>query len=90
MVLRLLGVLALAAPVALGILFASSPDLAAEWIDEVSRSVIAAVAAATIAVALTGATIYLLVRIRFGRLVKAAERIVRRCGHCWVGSLRAH
>jgi diguanylate cyclase (GGDEF)-like protein len=74
-VMRLLGVLALAAPVALGILFVSEPRLAAEWIDEVSRSVIAAVAAATIAVALTGASIYLLVRIRFGRLVKAAERI---------------
>jgi diguanylate cyclase (GGDEF)-like protein len=73
--MRLLGVLALAAPVALGILFVSEPRLAAEWIDEVSRSVIAAVAAATIAVALTAASIYLLVRIRFGRLVKAAERI---------------
>ncbi len=73
--MRLLGVLALAAPVALGILFASAPDLAAEWIDEVSRSVIAAVAAATIAVALTAASIYLLMRYRFGRLVKAAERI---------------
>ena len=73
--MRLLGVLALAAPVALGILFISEPRLASEWIDEVSRSVIAAVAAATIAVALTAATVYLLVRIRFGRLVKAAERI---------------
>jgi diguanylate cyclase (GGDEF)-like protein len=73
--MRLLGVLALAAPVALGILFVSAPDMAAEWIDEVSRSIIAAVAAATIAVALTAGSIYLLLRIRFGRLVKAAEKI---------------
>ncbi len=73
--MRLLGVLALAAPVALGILFVSQPALAAEWIDEVSRSVIAAIAAATIAVALTTACVYLMVRWRFGRLVKAAERL---------------
>ncbi len=73
--MRLLGILALAAPVALGILFLSEPRLTAEWIDEVSRSVIAAVAAATVAVALTAGTVYLLVRIRFRRLVKAAERI---------------
>ncbi len=73
--MRLLGILALAAPVALGILFLSEPRLTAEWIDEVSRSVIAAVAAATVAVALTAGTVYLLVRIRFNRLVKAAERI---------------
>ncbi len=74
-VMRLLGILALAAPVALGILFVSEPTLASEWVNEVSRSVIAAIAAATIAVALTAASIYLLVRIRFNRLVKAAERM---------------
>ena len=73
--MRLLGVLALAAPVALGILFVSQPALAAAWIDEVSRSVIAAIAAATIAVALTTTSVYLMVRWRFGRLVKAAERL---------------
>jgi diguanylate cyclase (GGDEF)-like protein len=75
MVLRLLGVLALAAPVALGILFISNPELATEWSNEVSRSVIAAIAAATIGVSLTAGVTYLLLRIRFGRLVKAAERI---------------
>ena len=41
----------------------------------VSRSVIAAVAAATIGVSLTAGSLYLLMRIRLGRLVKAAERI---------------
>ena len=75
MVMRLLGVLALAAAVALGILILSVPQVAAEWTNELSRSVIAAVAAATIGVSLTAGVTYLLLRIRFGRLVKAAERI---------------
>jgi diguanylate cyclase (GGDEF)-like protein len=75
MVMRLFGVLALAAPVALGILFVSVPEVATEWMNEVSRSVIAAIAAATIGVSLTAGVTYLLLRIRFGRLVKAAERI---------------
>ncbi len=73
--MRLFGVLALAAAVALGILILSVPQVAAEWTNEASRSVIAAVAAATIGVSLTAGATYLLLRIRFGRLVKAAERI---------------
>ena len=73
--MRLLGVLALAAPVALGILLVAVPEVAASWVDTVSRSVIAAVAAATIGVSITAGSLYLLMRIRLGRLVKAAERI---------------
>ena len=72
--MRLLGVLALAAPVALGILLVSVPEVAAVG-NEVTRSVVAAVAAATIGVSFTAGSTYLLIRIRFGRLVKAAERI---------------
>ena len=73
--MRLFGVLALAAAVAFGILLVSVPGVATEWMNEVGRSVIAAVSAATIAVSLTAGVTYLLLRIRFGRLVKAAERI---------------
>jgi diguanylate cyclase (GGDEF)-like protein len=73
--MRLLGVLALATPVAVGILFALVPDVATLWLNEVTRSVVGAVAAATIGVSLTAGATYLLLRIRFGRLVKAAERI---------------
>jgi hypothetical protein len=71
--MRLLGVLALAAPVALGILLVAVPEVAASWVDTVSRSVIAAVAAATIGVSITAGSLYLLMRIRLGRRVKAAE-----------------
>jgi diguanylate cyclase (GGDEF)-like protein len=73
--MRLFGVLALAAPVALGILFISVPESAAGWNNEISRSIIAAIAAATIGVSLTAGATYLLLRARFGRLVKAAEKI---------------
>jgi diguanylate cyclase (GGDEF)-like protein len=71
--MRLFGVLALAATVAIGILVISVPAVATEWMNEVGRSVIAALAAATIGVSLTAGVTYLLLRIRFGRLVKAAE-----------------
>jgi diguanylate cyclase (GGDEF)-like protein len=72
---RLLGILGLAAPVALGILFVMQPQIAPAWMDQLGRSVIAAVAAATIGVSLTFISLTLLVRIRFAGLVKAAERI---------------
>ncbi len=71
--MRVFGVLALAAVVAIGILVISVPAVATEWMNEVGRSVLAAVAAATIGVSLTAGVTYLLLRIRFGRLVKAAE-----------------
>jgi diguanylate cyclase (GGDEF)-like protein len=73
--MRLFAVLALAATVAIGILVISVPSVATEWMDQVGRSVIAAIAAATIGVSLTAGVTYLLLRIRFGRLVKAAERL---------------
>ncbi len=72
---RLLGVLGLAAPVALGILFVMQPVVAATWMDSVSRSIVAAVAAATLGVTLTFVALTLMVRIKFERLVKTAERI---------------
>jgi diguanylate cyclase (GGDEF)-like protein len=71
--MRVFGVLALAAVVAIGILVISVPAVATEWMNEVGRTVLAAVAAATIGVSLTAGVTYLLLRIRFGRLVKAAE-----------------
>ena len=73
--MRLLGVLALVAPVAVGILFLADPGLTASWVDDGSRSVVAAVAALTIGVAMTAGLSWILFRLRFGHLVKAAERI---------------
>jgi len=73
--MRLLGVLALVAPVMVGILFLSDPELTASWVDDGNRSVVAAITAVAIGVALTSLISWTLVRIRYGRLVKAAERI---------------
>ncbi len=72
---RLFGVLALAAPVALGLLFLTTPDLTASWVDDGVRSVVAAFAAGTVGVALTSAAFWVLTHLRFRRLVDAAERI---------------
>ncbi len=73
--MRLLGVLALAAPVALGILFLAIPDAAISWIDDGIRSVIAALVAAIVGVSLTAILVAAWFRFRFASLVKAAERI---------------
>ena len=73
--MRLLGVLALVAPAAVGILFLTNPGLTASWVADGSRSVVTAVTAVAIGVAMASAIAWTFVWIRFGRLVKAAVRI---------------
>jgi diguanylate cyclase (GGDEF)-like protein len=73
--MRLLGVLALVAPAMVGILLVTDPDLTASWVEHGSRSVVAAITAVTIGVAMTAGLSWLIFRLRFGRLVKAAEEI---------------
>jgi len=73
--MRLLGVLALAAPVALGLLLVAAPEALLSWIDDGFRSVIAALVAATIGVSLTAVVVAAHFRFRFAALTAAAERI---------------
>ncbi len=73
--MRLLGVLALAAPVAIGALALFVPDALVLWIDEGLRSVVAAIAAGAVGVSLTALVVAAHFRYRFSRLVKAAEHI---------------
>jgi diguanylate cyclase (GGDEF)-like protein len=73
--MRLLGILALAAPVAIGILSFVAPDALGSWIDDGIRSIMAAIAAGAIGVSLTALVVGAHFRYRFARLVKAAERI---------------
>ncbi len=75
--MRLLGVLALAAPVAIGALSLFVPDALISWIDEGHRSIFAAIAAGAIGVSLTALVVAAHFRYRFSRLVKAAERIAK-------------
>jgi diguanylate cyclase (GGDEF)-like protein len=73
--MRLLGVLALVTPVMVGILLLSDPELTASWADAGSRSLVSAITAVSIGVALTSLICWTIVRIRYGRLTKAAERL---------------
>jgi len=73
--MRLIGVLALAAPVAIGALSIFVPDTLFSWIEEGHRSILAAVGAGAIGVTLTALVVGTHFRFRFARLVKAAERI---------------
>ncbi len=72
--MRLLGFLALAAPVVLGILLLGQPA-AFQWLGGSERTVVAALAAATIGVYLTTGVLQVRANLRLRRLVRAAERI---------------
>ena len=72
--MRLLGFLALAAPVVLGILLLGQPAMLS-WLGDSERSVVAAIAVATIGVCLTTGVLQLRTNLWLRRLVKAAEKI---------------
>ena len=72
---RLIGVLALAAPLALGLLIFLAPYVAPDRIDPGVRPVMDAMAAAAVGVSLTAFLVAGYFRLRFDSLVKAAERI---------------
>ncbi|MFL5675983.1 MAG: diguanylate cyclase [Chloroflexota bacterium] len=73
--MRLLGILALAAVAAVAVLFLLDPSLSQAWVDDGTQSLTAAAAAVLVGVAATATGAWILVRLRFGRLVKFAERI---------------
>ena len=73
--MRLLGVLAIVAPIMIGILLVYDPNLTAPWVVEGKRSDVASLMAITLAAASTAVLSWVIERIRFGRLVKAAEKI---------------
>jgi diguanylate cyclase (GGDEF)-like protein/putative nucleotidyltransferase with HDIG domain len=72
--MRLVGFLALAAPVVLGILFLGQPSMLA-WLGQGKRTFVDAIAVATIGVCLTTCVLQLRSNLRLRRLVKAAEKI---------------
>ena len=73
--MRLLGILALAAPVALGILFVTTPSMAMGWLARVDPAVISSVMGILTALLTFALIMVVVIRLRFGRLVKAAERL---------------
>jgi diguanylate cyclase (GGDEF)-like protein len=74
-VARLYGILAVGAVVGIGILLMFAPESLAPWVDLGVRPVITALAAAGLGVVLTSILVRAHQAYRFGRLVKAAERI---------------
>ncbi len=64
-----------AAPVALGILLIAAPQSLTWWVEDRSRSVLTAIAAAAVGVSLTALVVGARFRYRFSHLVKATERI---------------
>lgn len=73
--IRLLGALALAAPLAIGTLFLLMPDVAASLVDGQTRLAIASVAAAIASVTMTAGVLYLYSQVKLRRLVHATERL---------------
>ena len=73
--MRLLGALGLLAPVALVSLWISMPGAFDSWLHDGTRSIVAAIAGGTLGVSLTAAIVFLYIRLRLRRLIKAAERI---------------
>ena len=73
--IRLLGVLALAAPFAIGTLFLLMPELAESLVDGQTRLVVASVSAAIAGVTMTAAVLYVHSQVKLRRLVKAMERL---------------
>ena len=75
--MRVLGVLALAAPVALGAVLILDPTAYVSWADEGSRSIVAMLVASIVGVSLTALVVSGYLRFRFAGLVHAAERIAQ-------------
>ena len=73
--MRLFVVLALGAPVAVGIYIVSIPGSTAGWVDAADRPTAIAIAAALIGATVAAIGYWFVEHLRFRRLVKAAERI---------------
>jgi len=73
--MRLLGALGLLAPIALLAVWIAAPGTIDSWTDDGTRSIIAAVVAATVGVSLTAALVFFYVKVRLRRYLRAAERL---------------
>jgi len=74
-VIRLLVALGLLGPAAVAVLVLVAPETFASWIADGTASILAALTAGTVGVSLTAIVTLGYIRLKFGRLVKAAERI---------------
>src|SRR5688572_24197150 len=73
--MRLLGGLGLLAPICLLVVWIAVPGTIDSWTNEGSRSILAAIVAGTMGVSLTAGLVFMYIRLRLGRLLRAAERL---------------
>ncbi len=73
--MRLLGSLALVAPFVAIAAWIALPSATASWVDDGPRSLVAAVIAGLIGVAMTAILVYVYARFRLPRLIRAVERL---------------
>jgi diguanylate cyclase (GGDEF)-like protein len=73
--MRLLGGLGLLAPISLLVVWLAFPDAINSRTDDGSRSILVAIVAGAIGVSLTAGIVFLYVRLRLRRLIRAAERL---------------
>jgi diguanylate cyclase (GGDEF)-like protein len=73
--MRLLGGLGLLAPLVMVGLWFATPRAVDSWFDPATRAIVAAVVAALAGVSLTASLVFLYVRLRLTRLIRAAERL---------------
>ncbi len=75
--MRLLGGLGLVAPVVLLAVLVAMPTAIDAWVDQGTRSIVAAITAGAMGVSLTAILIFLYVRLRFLRIIRATERLAK-------------
>ena len=73
--MRLLGGLGLLAPLSLLALWALAPETVQSWTNDGTRSIVAAIAAGTVGVSLTAILVFLYIRLRLRKLIRAAEQL---------------
>src|SRR4051794_28857225 len=73
--MRLLGGLGLLAPVSLVAAWLAFPDVIDAWTGEGTRSVLAALVAGSMGVSLTAGFVFLYVRLRLRKFIRAAEQL---------------
>jgi diguanylate cyclase (GGDEF)-like protein len=73
--MRLLAGLGLLAPVSLFVLWIAMPGAIESWTTEGTRSILGAIGAGTIGVSLTSVLVFLYVRLRLRKLIRAVERM---------------
>ena len=73
--MRLLGGLGLLAPISLLAIWIAIPEATNSWSNEATRAILTAIGAGAIGVSLTAGIVFLYIRLRLRKLIRAVERM---------------